>query len=84
LIADPGLDHAHVDAIFAARREEILAVANMMHLTIVHLPQLYRHRALSPRQREALEWVADGKTRSSPVYWWSESTCLYPVIVPCG
>lgn len=62
LIADPGLDHAQVDAIFAARREEILAVANMMHLTIVHLPQLSRHRALSPRQREALEWVADGKT----------------------
>ena len=31
-------------------------------LTIVHLPQLSRHRALSPRQREALEWVADGKT----------------------
>ena len=62
LIADPGLDHAQVDAILAERREEILAVANMMHLTIVHLPQLSRHRALSPRQREALEWVADGKT----------------------
>lgn len=62
LIADPGLDHAGVDAIFGARREEIMAVANMMHLTIVHLPQLSRHRALSPRQREALEWVADGKT----------------------
>ncbi len=62
LIADPGLDHAAVDRIFALRREEILAVANMMHLAIVHLPQLSRHRALSPRQREALEWVADGKT----------------------
>ncbi len=31
-------------------------------LTIVHLPKLSRHRALSPRQCEALEWVADGKT----------------------
>lgn len=62
LIADPGMTPAQVDEIFAARREEILAVANMMHLTIVHLPQLSRHRALSPRQREALEWVADGKT----------------------
>lgn len=62
LIADTGLSHAEVDAIFAAQREEILAVANMMHLTIVHLPQLSRHRALSPRQCEALEWVADGKT----------------------
>lgn len=62
LIADPGLTHADVDRIFDARREEILALANMMHLTIVHLPQLSRQRALSPRQREALEWVADGKT----------------------
>lgn len=62
LIADQGLSHAAVETIFAKKRDEILAVANMMHLTIVHLPQLSRHRALSPRQREALEWVADGKT----------------------
>ena len=62
LIADTGLSHADVDRIFATRHAEIMAVANMMHLTIVHLPQLSRHRALSPRQREALEWVADGKT----------------------
>lgn len=62
MIADPGVSLADVEALFAERREEILAVANMMHLTIVHLPQLSRHRALSPRQREALEWVADGKT----------------------
>ncbi len=62
LIADPGLTHQEVDRIFATRRDEILAVSHMMHLTIVHLPQLSRHRALSPRQREALEWVADGKT----------------------
>jgi len=62
LIADPGVMPEAVDALFAARKDEIMAVANMMHLTIVHLPQLSRHRALSPRQREALEWVADGKT----------------------
>lgn len=62
LIADPGLGTDDVETIFAARQEEILVVANMMHLTILHLPQLSRHRALSPRQREALEWVADGKT----------------------
>jgi DNA-binding CsgD family transcriptional regulator len=62
LIADPGLTHEDVEKIWAQRRDEILAVAHMMHLKIVHLPQLSRHRALSPRQREALEWVADGKT----------------------
>lgn len=62
LIADHGLDHAAVEAIFAARHDEITAVAHMMHLRIVQLPYLARARALSPRQREALEWVADGKT----------------------
>ncbi len=62
LIADTGLSHQDVDRIFTERREQILAVSHMMHLAIVHLPQLSRHRALSPRQREALEWVADGKT----------------------
>lgn len=62
LIADPGLDHAAVEAIWAARRDEILAVANMMHLKIVNLPGAMRRRPLTQRQREALEWVADGKT----------------------
>ena len=62
LIADPGMTHADVETVFAKSRDKILVVANMMHLAIVHLPQLSRHRALSPRQREALEWVADGKT----------------------
>ncbi|MBK8441708.1 MAG: autoinducer binding domain-containing protein [Rhodobacter sp.] len=62
LIADPGMDTEAVERIFAARRAEVFAVAHMMHLKIIHLPQLTRSRALSPRQCEALEWVADGKT----------------------
>jgi len=62
LIADPGLSHDDVERLWAERQEEIQTVAHMMHLRIVQLPQLTRHRALSPRQREALEWVADGKT----------------------
>jgi DNA-binding CsgD family transcriptional regulator len=62
LIADAGLDHAGVDDIFAQRGQEILAVANMMHLKIVNMPGANRRRPLTQRQREALEWVADGKT----------------------
>ena len=62
LIADLGLSTEAVEAIWAQHQPEILAVAHMMHLKIIHLPQLSRSRALSPRQREALEWVADGKT----------------------
>jgi len=62
LIADPGLDHDAVEAVFSARGQEILAVANMMHLKIVNMPGANRRRHLTQRQREALEWVADGKT----------------------
>ena len=62
MIADPGLDHDAVDAIWDESGRKISAVAHMMHLRIVQLPQLAPGRALSRRQREALEWVADGKT----------------------
>ena len=62
LIADPGIDAAEVDRLFAIKRDEFLAVANMMHLRLIHLPFTIRRRPLTERQREALEWVADGKT----------------------
>ncbi|NPD15634.1 LuxR family transcriptional regulator [Xinfangfangia sp. D13-10-4-6] len=62
LIADQNLSHEDVEEIVRERHDEINAIANMMHLRIVQLPQLTKSRALSPRQREALEWVADGKT----------------------
>lgn len=62
LIADTGLTTADVEGIWQSHRLEIEAIAHMMHLRIIQLPQLSRSRALSPRQREALEWVADGKT----------------------
>ncbi|MDZ4094599.1 MAG: autoinducer binding domain-containing protein [Paracoccaceae bacterium] len=62
LIADPDLTHDDVDRIWAESGPEIMAVANMMHLKVSQLPQVSRHRSLTPRQREALGWVADGKT----------------------
>ena len=62
LIADAALDTEAVEVIWAAHQPEMVVVAHMMHLKIIQLPQLSRSRALSPRQREALEWVADGKT----------------------
>lgn len=62
LIADPGLDHVAVEAIYAEKRPEIEALAHMMHLKLIQLPISSRRRALTTRQREALEWVADGKT----------------------
>ena len=62
LTADPGVGTEDVERIWAEKRSEIMVVAHMMHLKIIQLPRLSRSRALSPRQREALEWVADGKT----------------------
>lgn len=62
LAADPELDHDAVEAIHARHGREIEAVANMMHLRICQLPHATKRRTLSARQREALEWVAEGKT----------------------
>jgi LuxR family transcriptional regulator len=62
LAADVGLTHDDVDQVFATRGSEILAVAHMMHLKVSQLPLVTRRRPLTDRQREVLEWVADGKT----------------------
>lgn len=62
LIADAGMDHDAVDAICDAHGPAMLAVAQMMHLKILQLPLVTRRRPLTDRQREVLEWVADGKT----------------------
>lgn len=62
LIADPGIGTDQVEAIWERHRDELLAVAHMMHLKIITLPQPAAKRSLTERQRQALEWVADGKT----------------------
>ncbi|MBL4917248.1 helix-turn-helix transcriptional regulator [Szabonella alba] len=62
LIADPGLDHDDVDRILAQHGAEIEAISHMLHFRIASLPPAYALRRLTDRQREALEWVADGKT----------------------
>lgn len=62
LIADPGIDAAAVERIWAGHRPEIEVVAQMMHLKLIQFPVHSRRRALTQRQREALEWVADGKS----------------------
>lgn len=62
LAADPGLGHDEVEDILARHGAAMQAVAHVMHLRICHLPLPIRRRPLSKRQREALEWVAEGKT----------------------
>lgn len=62
MIADVGLGHDAVDEIWTREGKAIMAVANMMHLKLASLPARTPRRQLTPRQREVLEWVADGKT----------------------
>lgn len=62
LTADPGMTHDDVDVVWEREGEGILAVANMMHMRIVALPAAQARRTLTARQREVLEWSADGKT----------------------
>lgn len=76
LIADHHLSEDDVEHIFAHHRNAFLAVSNMMHLRILQLPHLGRNRALSPRQREALEWVADGKTSQDVALLMGVSTAM--------
>lgn len=51
-----------LDAIWAEHGADILLMNNVAHLKILTLPYVPPNRALTKRQREALEWVGDGKT----------------------
>jgi len=62
LTARAGLSQNDVDAIWAASGREIMAMNDLAHLAMTALPQSRAPRALTARQREALQWVGDGKT----------------------
>jgi LuxR family transcriptional regulator len=62
LCARPGLDQDAVDDIWAEHGEDIHLANNIAHLKILTLPYSTPNRNLTKRQREALEWVGDGKT----------------------
>ncbi|CUH77398.1 helix-turn-helix transcriptional regulator [Tropicibacter naphthalenivorans] len=58
--ADMNQDQA--DAIWAEHGQDIILMNNVAHLKILTLPVPLQNQTLTPRQREALEWVGDGKT----------------------
>lgn len=62
LCARPGLTQEEVDGIWDTHGNDILLMNNVAHLKILTLPHIAPNRALTRRQREALEWVGDGKT----------------------
>ncbi len=62
LAAPRSVSQAEVDAIWERNGREILAINNITHLRITSLPNTSTRRSLTPRQREVLEWVGDGKS----------------------
>lgn len=62
LAAQAGLSQNEVDKIWAEHGRDIHLMNNIAHLKILSLPYQPPNRALTRRQREALEWVGDGKT----------------------
>ncbi|MEC7258882.1 MAG: LuxR family transcriptional regulator [Pseudomonadota bacterium] len=62
LAARAGMSQEEVDAIWAEHGRDIHLMNNVAHLKILTLPYSPPNRALTKRQREALEWVGDGKT----------------------
>lgn len=62
LTARSGINQAEVDSIWRAHSSEIQILCNVAHLKILTLPYTPPNQTLTKRQREALEWVGDGKT----------------------
>ena len=59
----PLVSKVHVEAERHDREgREIVLINNLFHLRITSLPYASPVRSLTARQREALEWVGDGKT----------------------
>lgn len=57
-----GTTQDELDEMWARMGREIVIMNNVAHLKIIDLPFTHTKRSLTKRQREALEWVGDGKT----------------------
>lgn len=62
LTARAEMTQAEVDAVWAEHGDDIKLMNDIAHLKILTLPYDAPGRSLTKRQREALEWVGDGKT----------------------
>lgn len=62
LTAEPGLTQADVDQRLAQFSDALFVAATVAHRAMAALPYLGAKPVLTPRQREVLEWVAEGKT----------------------
>lgn len=56
------MNQDQADEVWADHGQDIILLNNLVHLKILTLPLPLPNQNLTPRQREALEWVGDGKT----------------------
>jgi LuxR family transcriptional regulator len=62
LTARADISQEEIDAIWADHGDDIMVMNNVCHLKIMTLPYAQPNQTLTRRQREALQWVGDGKT----------------------
>lgn len=62
LTGSPHLSQRDLDALWETEGCRIWTMNNVMHLKVLSLPHRNYTYVLSSRQREALEWVGDGKS----------------------
>ena len=62
LTARRDMTQDEVDEVWGKHGDTITLMNNLVHLKILTLPYIPPNQALTKRQREALEWVGDGKT----------------------
>ncbi|MCX7559735.1 LuxR family transcriptional regulator [Sulfitobacter sp. F26204] len=62
LTARAEMSQAEIDNVWAEHGNDIKLMNDIAHLKILTLPYTAPNRTLTNRQREALEWVGDGKT----------------------
>jgi DNA-binding HTH domain-containing proteins len=62
LIAAPTIPQEHIDRLLDQTRDQVFTVAAVAHRCLSALPYASPNRRLTRRQREVLEWVAEGKT----------------------
>lgn len=62
LTAKEGMSQVEVDAMWEDHGKTIVLMNNLVYLKIITLPYTPSNQTLTKRQKEALEWVGDGKT----------------------
>lgn len=62
LVPEVGVTQEQVDAIWSENHRKVMAMNNVLHLKVLTLPYPVTRKPLTNRQREALEWVGEGKT----------------------